>query len=119
MSVPILRVSSLEQLKAFFGDEPRIVHPAGWTMGATFVVREESEVGGYLEVMVALDDVELTVTALSRGSSEMTLRVTDVTSWQLVGDPASQKLVVAGSQTGIREVTIGLRPTKIDVSLDW
>jgi hypothetical protein len=58
------------------------------------------------------------ITALSRGSSEMDLPVTDATSWQLVGEPGLQKLVVGGSQSGIREVTISLRPTKFEMNLD-
>jgi hypothetical protein len=136
MSVPIRRVSSLEDLKAFFGSEPRQVHPTGWQMGAVFVIQDQDD--AHLEVLIAPGDVELKITALSNGSSEMDLRVTDASSWELVGEPGSQKLVVGGgrrwqlvgepgsqrpveiaSRGGIREVTIGLRPTKIQVTLDW
>jgi hypothetical protein len=117
MSLPVISVSSLEDLKAFFGEEPREVHPAGWHMGAVFVIQDLND--AHLEVLIAPGDVELKITALSRGSTEMDLRVTDATSWQLVGAPGSQKLVVGGSQSGIREVTISLRPTKIEMNLDW
>jgi len=85
-------------------------------MGASFLIQRETDAS--IEVTLAPDDADLQVIAYSRASSEMRISITDATTWRIVEEEGKQILVVGGSATGIREVTIRLNPVSIEVQFD-